>query len=281
MNKQEYLNNEIVKEFINWLIPRISGKVEFFHDYINSRDKSLWKCNSIFNAFENYRWRFNCVIPNIGKTSGNTFLESKYALESIEKGMKSAIQENNQKNLLEYSSSILEWGGVKRSNYTRLKDMEESIIDYYEDSIQRLNPEMVNTKDDFSGINMNSGFTKIYSLLIDNFVIYDSRVGAALGLLVKTFLTEKNIARIPDELNFAFGNARPNKSDKGPLNRRNPSNEKYKFPVLTNNDKKHIKNNIYANWLLKELADNSKFQNELSPIRALESALFMIGYSVN
>jgi len=281
MNKQEYLNNEIVKDFINWLIPRISGKVEFVHHYVNSRDKSLWECNSIFNAFENYKWRFNCVIPNIGKTSGNTFLESKDALEIIEKGMKYAIQENNQENLLEYSSSILEWGGVKRSNYTRLKNMEESIIDYYKDSIIRLNPETIDTNDDFSGINMNSGFTKIYSLLINNFVIYDSRVGAALGLLIKTFLTEKNITIIPEELNFAYGNARPTNNDIGPLNRRNPSNEKYKFPVLTNNDKKHIKNNIYANWLLKELSDKSKFQNESSPIRALESALFMIGYSVN
>lgn len=281
MKKQEYLGKEIVKEFIDWLIPRISGEVNFNHDYINSRDKSLWKCNTIFNAFENYKWGFNCVIPNKGKISGNTFVESKDILEIIEKGLKSSIQENNQTNLLEYSSSILEWGGVKRSNYDKLKAMEESIVDYYKDSIERLNPETVDTKDDFSGIFMNSGFTKIYSLLINNFVIYDSRVGAALGLLIKLFLSEKNIVSIPDELNFAYGNARPTKNDKGFLNRRNPSNETYKFPVLTNNDKKHIKNNIYANWLLKEISDNSDFKNESSPIRALESALFMIGYSVN
>lgn len=29
---------------------------------------------------------------------------------------------------------------------------------------------------------MNSGFAKLYSLIIDDFVIYDSMVGAALGL---------------------------------------------------------------------------------------------------
>ena len=281
MNKKEYLNTEAVREFINWMISKVSGETDFSHEYINGRDKTLWNCNSIFNAYENYKWRYNCVMPNTGKTSGNTFLESKEVLVIIEKGMKAAIQENNHENLLEYSSSILEWGGVKRSNYTKLKEMDESIIDYYKDSIKKLNPDTVDTKDDFSGINMNSGFTKIYSLLINNFVIYDSRVGAALGLLIKTFLTEKNIAGIPDELNFAYGNARPTNNDIGPLNRRNPSNEKYKFPVLTNDDKKHIKNNIHANWLLKEVSDNSEFQNESSPLRALESALFMIGYSVN
>ena len=38
---------------------------------------------------------------------------------------------------------------------------------------------------------MNSGFTKIYSLYIDDFIIYDSRVGAALGFLVRCYCEEK------------------------------------------------------------------------------------------
>ncbi len=281
MNKQEYLHTTVVKEFIEWIIPRISGEVEFFHQYENSRNKKLWNCSSIFNAYENYNWRFNCHVPNVGKTSGNSFHESEKVLALIEEGLKLSIQDNNHQNLLEYSSSILEWGGVKRSNYDRLKEMEESIISYYKTSIERLNPETVDTKDDFSGLIMNSGFTKIYSLLIDNFVIYDSRVGAALGLLIKKFLEENNIAKIPEELKFAYGNARPTKNDKGQQNRRNPSNDKYIFPVLSNNDKKHIINNLYANWLLKEISERSIFKNELTSIRALESALFMIGYSVN
>ena len=34
---------------------------------------------------------------------------------------------------------------------------------------------------------MNAGFVKIYSVLLDSCVIYDGRVGAALGLLVRQF----------------------------------------------------------------------------------------------
>lgn len=64
------------------------------------------------------------------------------------------------------------------------------------------------------------------------------------------------------------------------MNRRNPGNEIYKFTSLTNNDKKHTLNNIYANWLIKELSEKSKFKNDNNSIRKLESALFMIGYSV-
>ena len=281
MKKQEYLEDKIVADFIDWMIPRISGEIEFLHKYINRKDKSIWNCNSIFNAYVNYKWRFNCVLPEIEKISGSTYKESEQVLRLIEEGMKLSIQENNSKKLLMYSLAILEWGGVKRSNYNRLLEMKKDIIPYFQNSIDKLNPISTDSNDDFSGIIMNSGFTKLYSLLIDDFVIYDSRVGASLGLLTKHYLTEKGIYLVPELLNFAYGNARPTKSDSGKLNRRNPSNKRYKFPTLNNSDKKHIKNNIYANWLLKELSEKSKFKHENNPIRALESALFMIGYSVN
>ncbi len=281
MNKEQYLSQTIIEEFINWILPKISEEGNFCHKYYNAKSKSEWECNSIYNAFENYEWKFNCSIPDIGKVKGKSYLESKTALEKIEKGLKESIIENNSAKLFEFSLSILEWGGVTRSNKDKLELMGENIIDYYNNSIRILNPQKVNLTDDFSGVIMNSGFTKIYSLLIDNFVIYDSRVGAALGLLIREYLTEKNISEIPDLLSFAYGNARPTKGGDSLKNRRNPSNENYKFPVLRNSDRYHTLNNLKGNWLLKEIADKSKFSAEENSIRALEAALFMIGYAVN
>jgi len=281
MNRQEFLEAKVVENFINWLIPRISGEIKFLHQYENLRGKTIWNCDSIYNAYENYNWRFNCNIPELGKISGSSFNESAKALKKIEEGLKSALKSRNHEKIIEFSVSILEWGGVKRTNYEKLTIMNNSVIDYFETAIEKLNPLPINTNNDFTGIIMNSGFTKIYSLLIDGFVIYDSRVGAALGLLVKLFLVENQLDFIPKELEFAYGNARPTKSDKSKRNRRNPSNEIFRFPVLRNDDKLHIINNVKANWLLKEVSEKSQFRNELSPIRALESALFMIGYSVN
>lgn len=34
---------------------------------------------------------------------------------------------------------------------------------------------------------MNSGFTKLYSLIFDKFIMYDSRVAAALAFLVMRY----------------------------------------------------------------------------------------------
>tara|TARA_B110001469_G_scaffold88167_1_gene83653 strand:- start:172 stop:1017 length:846 start_codon:yes stop_codon:yes gene_type:complete len=281
MNKEKYLSQDIIKDFTEWVSPKISEKNKFNHKYYNAKTRTIWECDSIYNAFENYEWQFNCSIPNLGKIKGKTYLESKSALETIQKGLKKSIEENDSEKSLKYSISILEWGGVTRSNSDKLKLMGKEILIYYKNSMKILNPEKVNLNNDFSEIIMNSGFTKIYSLLVDNFVIYDSRVGAALGLLIKEFLTEKHILKIPNELNFAYGNARPSKGDDSNQNKRNPSTDIYKFSALRNNDKHHTLNNLKANWLLKEIADKSKFDQEETPVRSLEAALFMIGYSVN
>ena len=131
---------------------------------------------------------------------------------------------------------------------------------------------------------MNAGFTKIYALLVEDFIIYDGRVGAALGLLVRRFCEDKRLESVPAELKFAWGQGKATATGGG-ANRRNPSSEKYIFPMFTGNLKRHLESNLMANWLLDEMVrrTGSKF-NQLEENRqlwALQSALFMIGYDVS
>lgn len=281
MNKELYLNNSYVNKLIEWILPRVSGEIRFYHRYIKNRSKQPWSCYSIYNAYENYHWSFKCTLPNGKNIKGDTFAQNEKLLTQIGSGMKSALLDKNVDNFLMYSRCTLEWGGVIKSNYNKLENMRTGILKYFESAITKLDPKSVDTLDCFDEIYMNSGFTKLYSLLLDDFVIYDSRVGAALGLLVRKFLEDNNIHTVPEELAFSYGNSRPTKSDTGPINKRNPSSNRFKFTQLANNDRKHIINNLYANWLLSEIAKSSKFQFENNPIRALESSLFMIGYQVN
>lgn len=62
------------------------------------------------------------------------------------------------------------------------------------------------------------------------------------------------------------------------------SSSMYKFPKLDNTPAKHTENNMRANWLLKAIIDNTKSDfaelDEKIRLRALEAALFMIGYDV-
>ncbi len=279
MKKDQYLQTPVVTEFIEWLIKHIDEDL-FTHTYIQKRPKgNVWRCNSIYNAFENYKWRFNCTLPN-GKTiSGDTYRECEEILTNISSGLINALEQGNQSLLKAYCISTLQWGGVLRSNKEKIENMENA-LEYFSSTTCALDPYTVSLSDTFEGILMNSGFTKIYSLMIKDFIIYDGRLGAALGLLVRKYLEENNINTVPSELKFAYGNPKTNSYDKDELSKRNPSKDGYKFPLLTNNSKLHVVNNLRANWIVFEAAKQSKFSTHNSPMRALESALFMIGYDI-
>ena len=62
---------------------------------------------------------------------------------------------------------------------------------------------------------------KIYSLLCDDCVIYDGRVGAALGLLTRQFCEATGHTEVPSALELAFGT---------PKEARNTKNTKVRDP---------------------------------------------------
>lgn len=280
MKKEEYISRPVVREFIKWIENKLDGKNSFVHQYIFRKSSVKWRCTSLFSAYENYCWPFTSVDPISGQlVSGNSFDKSMEFLLKLQIGLRESMNTKDASLVCAYCIAVLRWGGVTPKNKDKIIQLDESIIDYFLKVDKELQLDRCSIDQKFDGIMMNSGFTKIYSLLLDDFVIYDSRLGAALGLLVRMFCEESGHAMIPDELFFAFGRGRSNS------NRRNPNNQQFKFPELLNNPKRHIINNIKASWLIKEIitSTTSSF-NQLDTtiqIRALESALFMIGYHVN
>ncbi|MDR6564455.1 MULTISPECIES: hypothetical protein [unclassified Arcicella] len=285
MNKIEFLSKEPVQAFIKWIAPKLDGDDSFIHSYMMKRPKgSVWECNSIYSAFENYKWGFTCYHPiRQIRFTGKTFEDCKVLLEELGDGLRKSVDNNDSELCQKYCIAILDWGGVMHGNKQKVEALGADISSYLKNCTDKLNPNIFDTKGSYyEDIIMTAGFTKIYSLLVNDFVIYDGRVGAALGLLVRMFCEEKGLSIIPSELLFAFGNAKGDVY--GIDNKRNPSNNLYTFPLLTQN-KKHTENNIRANWLLKEILDKteSKFSkiDSREQLRAFESALFMIGYDVS
>lgn len=136
---------------------------------------------------------------------------------------------------------------------------------------------------------INSGFTKKYFLLIDDFIMYDGRVGAALGLLGRLYAEENGFENMPKSIEFSFGSGQVSGRSNKNANRRNPSKGNYKLPEFTGNHTRHINDNIKASWMLKNIADNTTSRFADLPqdavlnerITAIQSALFMIGYDVH
>ncbi len=286
MNKNEYVSSKSVQDFIEWIEPRLDQTDSFKHSYklLKNPKGKTWECNSLYSAFENYDWVFNYKHHiNNQKKAGRTFAQSDKLLKNLSSELRKSIQNNDNESCRSYCLETLQWGGVFNHNSTRILNLEEELVQNLELVVEKLNPEYVNTGNDHGEIIMNAGFTKIYSLLIDDFIIYDGRVGAALGILVRKFCEQTGLLKIPKELFFAFGNSKTGM--KGIQNRRNPSTRDHEFPRLDNSFKKHTDNNIRANWLLKEIMDKtqSKFNTvqKEDQLRAFEAALFMIGYDIS
>jgi len=239
MNKDEYLKKQYVIEFIKWITHK--------HDSL------------LFNSYKSYIW------------NGKKFNECQKELESIKIKLKKALEDEDEKETKDECIKILVWGGVKYSNENYIKNNPDIIseLKFIKTRIDPCNFDINNQS--IIEIKTNSGFSKIYSILLGNFIIYDSRVAAAICYFIRLFCEEKEI-EIPEELLFEIPKGREMKN-------RNPSNKKYKFKEFDSNNYKHLKYNIKASWLLYGILEKTtKFNEENNSLRALEAAFFMIGY---
>lgn len=131
---------------------------------------------------------------------------------------------------------------------------------------------------------MNAGWTKVYALMLDDFPIYDSRVGAATGYLVQQYCRRRQRPTVPKLLRFRWGPARlrPQRQE---YHNRNPSSENLKFPRFSygsRGPRKWAECNVWAAWVLGEVRNEGQFGTLASThrLRAIEAALFMIGYEL-
>lgn len=131
----------------------------------------------------------------------------------------------------------------------------------------------------------NAGITKVYSMVLENFIIYDSRVAAALGWLVAQFC-RAGARELLDELRFPWMPAKEAPGHKTPKNR-NPSSHPREFPRMNNSPSRHAVWNLRASWVLQaeleEAGVSTRFNEvppDAAPLRRLEAALFMIGYDL-
>lgn len=281
MNKIQYQRNVDVIDFKNYLNQSLSS---FQHNYLNRKTNKTWNCTSLLSAFDNYNWKFKYTDPITKETiSGNTFLQSKIALTSLSIGLRAAYEANNVQDIYNFSMAICKWGGVIHGNNRTLQQNINELFTLYLNSKSSMVGENVNDENTENVFNMNAGFTKIYSLLFDNLIIYDSRVGAALGWLVRKYCISKKLNSIPDSLLFSWAPSKEGENATNPKNRNPGVVNDQTFPNFSNRPNLQTKSMLRASWLIEMLVcENQNVPgNTISEkMRAIEAALFMIGYDL-
>ena len=317
MNRAEFLAVKQVSDFINWLTAIIDEPERYPLEHkwrsVNSSacfvQGEEWKCSSLQEATMKYKWPAKRLDGSIVYDLSDT----QSFLDELSVSLKASVE--NGDGVLESVNDILSWGGVKdkkeiaRDIRLNLDNDEQRALFLRKVRERVLSPDFDPLQDisiDAEGrviqsIISDSGTTKVFSLFIDEFAIYDSRVGAALGLLLSHYMKASGMkeSQLHESLLFGWQDSpnkdysRPPKSNGSRFDlgrakqKRNPNAllNKSIFPYLANvSNSKRLAMNIYLNWILQSAVRQSKTLKDLKPhnaVRNLEAALFMIGYCVN
>lgn len=286
MHKDIFLRNVDTQNFVAWLCDLINGAIPLDFKYANGTYRSLEE------AILLYAWppkRAEIPTPLGQKTiiKNSSLSDNEELLSLLSVGLRNSVKSGADSEISNWVQAILVWGGVYtrtrtgKGNAGWLEDyrLHGGIGQYLSHSFMLLNE----AKDDEIGhaidnLRSNAGLTKIYALGCNNFVIYDSRVAAALSWLISKWSRSANA--VPEHLRFAT--MRANTLKKGGKQR--AANEKV-FPYFapsgsTSAHAKHLKWNIRANWLLEQAVSKHKASNDNSlmwNMRELEASLFVIG----
>lgn len=220
----------------------------------------------MFEAFRKYRWP-NAIngVDFVGTME--TFAVFRSIFDEI--GDITTIAKQDQ--FISNARKIVAWGGI---NNLRALDAwaamtPEGLQQLITAAKRSLNP-VAGTTDGLNGFKfMTSGFSKIYSALVPDFPIYDSRVACALACLVRIFCKWTDLAEVPRNLDFripAHGGSQ-----------RCPRPAIHYYQTAT-----YAETNLRAAWLLGKVIECPGNFVEVDPphrVHALQSALFMIGYA--
>lgn len=278
-------------EFSHYLSELWTGAAgSFSHRYRVSRHHSWkdwkarhgvseWWCQSLSQANEHYCW------PE--KAAPHDFA-------SIASELRKSLAANDDAAALVACKAIFAWGGVARKAndasllWVQSQTAAETLCRSILKSVELLNPGSAEPLKDFNGekLLMNSAMTKIYSAAApDSLIIYDGRVGAALGLLTRSWLVANAERSVPADLAFRWGPNTKTKNQKDET--RNPSKDSFIFTNLyAASSEIPARNEEWAalvrmsSRLLGATREILGTQGNTVTLGMLERSLFMLGYDV-
>lgn len=285
MNRNQFLaKGSPASEFSIWLGEIIAGDQPL--DFRNKKGK--W--NHLSDCLKSYSWPArNNAGPLLVETDwqfpeGAIFeikadaglKENNKVLNDLSTGLRGALADGQD--AAPWVAAILVWGGVYHQRGGHNQKWVHANLKNLNSILCETRNALLHDTDDIviPNLRFNSGLTKVYSLIIDGFVIYDSRVAAALAWLVhKRFGTE-----IPASLRF------PCMPAASAALCRNPLPGRHGFPVLGARPALHAKWNQRANWLLSEafalaLETTPIATHTYRDLRDVEAALFVMGYDLS
>lgn len=259
----------------------------FSHQYRVSRHRvwsawraqgkgDIWWCSSLSQAALHYAWPENDAPGNFA---------------SLSLKLRQALDDNDNALALALCKDIFRWGGVARKasdpslRWVSAQAEAGTLCEAILRAVALLQPRCSLTLHAFDGTTllMNSAMTKVYAAADPaNIIMYDGRVGAALGLLTRNWLSATQHQQVPHDLAFRWGPSI--KTASNTRETRNPSEEGYRFSSLytASNDQAQRWAELVrqSSRILREVLRTVACEGSTITLTDLERALFMVGYDV-
>jgi hypothetical protein len=285
MKKSQFLDKRETRNFVTWLagILDSSRRLHFTH--------KSGVYSHLSDALVCYAWpQKSTVIDTPGGPlsicARSNFEVNEQMLDRLGDGLRGSLYRcgTDDSEVIGWARAIMQWGGVytrrpkSQGNAGWLDAQKGRFSKYLRQLIETLNSDDETTLENISDLRSNAGTTKIHSLLLTDFVIYDSRVAAALAWLVYSWSRTTSIV-IPTYLQF--GCMRANTTKPGGKKRK-PDDDAFQYFSPTGRLKNHYKHamwNLRANWIIQAAIQETGGQsiNMIWTSRKVEAALFMIG----
>ena len=258
VKRDDYLRDPDVRAFLDWAKPLVTGQHKLNHPRAGGG-----KYSTLHEAYRDYQW---------DKKSSE---ETVKFLEDLANRIGESQDRNDPETFREAAKKVLRWGGVSGRNAKRLEALGDEALPLLRINARLLDPATADLERVWVVQPMNSGFSKIYSLMLEGFPIYDSRVACALGSLVRSFCEVERMERVPDRLKFGIPPDRAHVE-------RDPSYRKFSFPKIRHGGSGlYAQSNVMAAWILDEMSQHGPFGDvgDEQRLFALQSAMFMIGHA--
>ena len=161
MRKNDYLSSPTVKEFIAWMETILDTPQGFVHKYFHVKEDQTYEFDNLYDACEKYYW------PHSG------------SIDELSKCLRRSIQKHDEHSCRDVCESILKWGGVWAQNKKHLAKLNPSLCSYLLKVRTTLESDKPSNEYYLSEILITSGFSKIYSALMDDYMIYDMHVSTS------------------------------------------------------------------------------------------------------
>lgn len=286
MKREQFLAQPEVESFLEWLavnLPTLNFKLRFKASQFVPGGLTA-DVQGFQQVLEQYRWKASWQDTHKNWVDSQDWPETQHSLGQLREWLTSAVNRGDEQQALQACLQILRWGGVRGAiPFLHRLAAKGELSRYLQKMGGLMSLDGDNDLNDLNAINVerfDAGLTKIHALLDPSgSPIYDSRVGAAIGMLYSLF-RQQWMERGKPLLAFPSGAARGSQI-------RNPGAflnglAAPQFSAITYAE--WARWQVRLGWIIRALLERTGWFAEQGALparcHAFEASLFMLGYDL-